>query len=233
MISVLVPTRNRPDNVRRLVTSGRATADGDLEFIFYVDDDDEVSADVVRELDCELLTGPRVVLSEMWNRCWERASHDVAMHCGDDIIFRSEHWDTRVLEAFDLVDDKIAFVHGRDGFQDAQLGTHGFLHRRWVEAVGYFVPPYFSSDYNDLWLTEVADALDRRVYLPDIYTEHMHPVVGKAELDQTHQDRLERHQRDGVDRIYRRSGAQRAADVAKLRVVIEQFQDSRGKDARD
>lgn len=223
MISVLVPTRGRPDGVRRLVTSARDTATDEVRFVFYVDDDDEPSPAVVDELSETLLVGPRIVLSEMWNRCWEHADADVAMHCGDDIIFRTHGWDQRVLHEFDRYPDRIVFVHGEDGIQHGNIGTHGFLHRRWIETVGYFVPPYFSSDYNDLWLSEVADALGRRVYLPDVYTEHMHPVAGKAPLDLTHQERLARHQQDDVERLYRDLVDRRAEDVAKLRLAISGY----------
>lgn len=230
MISVLVPTRNRPASVQRLLDSAYDTAAYDPEFIFYVDEDDTSSIDVINRHggDTTLVVGPRVVLSEMWNRCWEKARFDVGMHCGDDIVFRTRDWDDRVVSEFNTCPDKILFVHGRDGLQDANLGTHGFLHRNWVDTVGYFVPPYFSSDMNDVWLTEVADALDRRRYLPDIYTEHMHPVAGKAELDQTHRERLERHQRDDVHRIYRRRARERQHDVDKLRAFIDNFGDSDG-----
>jgi glycosyltransferase involved in cell wall biosynthesis len=223
MISVLVPTRNRPHSVKRLLDSAYATADTDVEFIFYVDQDDPSYLETLQLTGVDnTITGPRVVLSEMWNACAKVARHDIMMHCGDDIVFRSDDWDTKVLEEFDHWPDKIVFVHGRDGYQDARLGTHGFLHRRWVDAVGYLVPPYFSSDYNDLWLTEVADALDRRRYLPDIYTEHMHPAAGKGEWDQTHQERLVRHKRDKVDRIYRSKIAEREADIKKLRAIIDE-----------
>lgn len=208
--------------MRRLVTSARQTASNpvDLEFIFYVDDDDEVSALVADDLGAVAVRGPRIVLSEMWNRCWDEARHDVAMHCGDDIIFRSPQWDLHVLYAFERFPDKIALVHGRDGYQDQALATHGFLHRNWINTLGYFVPPHFSSDYNDLWLTEIADAVGRRVYLPEIFTEHMHPVVGKGTWDQTHQERLARHTRDNVDQLYRELQTRRLADVAKLAQAI-------------
>lgn len=225
MISILVPTRNRPDSVKRLLDSAYETAKGEIEFIFYVDDDDESTLDVIDRAGATYIVGPRVVLSEMWNRCWEKARFDIGMHCGDDIVFRSDNWDQEVLARFDGMPDKILFVHGNDGFQFDKIGTHGFLHRRWVETVGYFVPPYFSSDYNDLWLTEVADALGRRVYISDMFTEHMHPVAGKGTWDQTHQERLARHQTDNVERIYRQRAPERAADVAKLRAVIENFGD--------
>lgn len=223
MISVLVPTRGRPDNVRRLASSVRETATTNVELIFYVDEDDVQSFDAVQAVGDQVIWGPRVVLSEMWNRCAELAYHEVMMHCGDDIIFRTPAWDRHVVDEFERFDDRVVFVHGEDGIQHGAIGTHGFLHRRWVDAVGYFVPPYFSSDYNDLWLTEVADALGRRVYLPNVYTEHMHPVAGKAPLDATHQERLVRHQQDNVDQLYRDLADRRADDVTKLRRVIEEY----------
>lgn len=208
--------------MHRLVYSARQTASNpvDLEFIFYVDDDDELSARAADTLDTVAVRGPRIVLSEMWNRCWDEAKHDVAMHCGDDIIFRSPNWDLHVLHAFERFPDKIALVYGRDGYQDEALATHGFLHRKWVDALGYFVPPHFSSDYNDLWNTEVARAVGRLVYIPEIFTEHMHPVIGKGSWDQTHQERLARHASDNVDQLYRDLLPRRLEDVAKLTEAI-------------
>jgi hypothetical protein len=208
----------------RLVRSARETAANptEIEFIFYVDDDDSESAVEADHLNATAVRGPRIVLSEMWNRCWNEARYDVAMHCGDDIIFRSRDWDLHVLYAFERHPDKIVLVHGRDGYQDAGLATHGFMHRRWVETLGYFVPPYFSSDYNDTWLTEIADAVGRRVYLPEVFTEHMHPVVGKGTWDQTHQERLVRHQRDNVEQLYRELLPRRLDDIAKLTAAIRQ-----------
>lgn len=223
-ISILCPTRGRTDAMGRLVRSARETAANptEIEFIFYVDDDDSESAVEADHLNATAVRGPRIVLSEMWNRCWNEARYDVAMHCGDDIIFRSRDWDLHVLYAFERHPDKIVLVHGRDGYQDAGLATHGFMHRRWVETLGYFVPPYFSSDYNDTWLTEIADAVGRRVYLPEVFTEHMHPVVGKGTWDQTHQERLVRHQRDNVEQLYRELLPRRLDDIAKLTAAIRQ-----------
>lgn len=205
------------------MTSAFDTADTEVEFVFYVDRDDASSLDTIAHYGGKVIVGDRVVLSEMWNRCAERATHDVMMHCGDDIVFRSDHWDSIVLNEFEQVPDKILLVYGRDGFQDEKLGTHSFIHRNWVDTVGYFVPPYFSSDYNDTWLNEVAVALGRRKYVPEIYTEHMHPAAGKGTLDITHQERLARHTRDNVENIYASKQDERYADVKKLQAFIAGF----------
>jgi glycosyl transferase/beta-hydroxylase protein BlmF len=105
------------------------------------------------------------------------------MHAGDDIRFTTPGWDTQVRQAFAQSQDKILLVQGDDLSPNREvLATHGFLHRRWVETVGYFLPPLFSCDWNDVWLTEIADALERRVMLPFV-TEHQHYSFGKRPAD--------------------------------------------------
>lgn len=239
-ISILVPTRGRPANMTRLVESAftRAAYPETIEVIFYIDDDDHESVDEARRLNVHLferfagtmsgapikyVKGPRIVLSEMWNECARQAYFDVMMHCGDDIVFQTDRWDSVVLSTFSKYPDRIVLVHGRDGYQDERLATHSFLHRNWVNITGYFVPPYFVSDYNDTWLTEVADKLGRRAYVPELYTEHMHPVIGKGPLDKTHEERLARHQQSDPAAIYAAKSAERDDDVAKLREFIERM----------
>lgn len=226
MISLLVPSRYRPDQLLAMWHSAIETAvDVDaLELIVRTDDDDP-SYDFLKSRGAReqirWITRPRDVLSKNWNECAALASGDILMHCADDIRFRTDAWDLHVTTAFDKVDDRLIFVHGRDGVHDANLGTHGFLHRRWMETVGYFVPPYFSSDFNDLWLTQVADMISRRVFLGEIMTEHLHPAVGKGPLDKCHQERLERGRQDNVDQLYLDMQPRRIEDAVKLRKAID------------
>jgi hypothetical protein len=204
------------------------TADDPLnvQLVLYLDDDDPTVPAYqawVRASDysrIHVAVGPRIVLSETWNRCWEQAEGEIGWHGNDDVRFRSDSWDTLVRAAFEQVPDRIALVHGRDGIHDAAMATLGFLHRRWTEVTGCFVPPYFSSDYNDTWLSAVADALGRRMFLPGVYTEHLHPAVGKAPMDLTHTERLTRHRQDNVDALYRSLAPERAAWVDRLREVL-------------
>ena len=101
-----------------------------------------------------------------------------------------------------------------------ELATHGFLHRRWVDTVGYFLPPLFSCDWNDVWISEVAKKIGRAVPLPDMMIEHQHHSFGKREHDQTDAEREERGARDGVVDLYKRTSKEREQDAAKLRAVM-------------
>jgi hypothetical protein len=212
-----------------MVDSGRETAAGVVKYVFYIDEDDHESAAMAETLngegnDIRYVWGPRILLSSMWNECQKIARYDVFQHSCDETVYRTAGWDTAVLEAFEQWPDRIGLVYGRDGIHDQNLATHGFIHRNWVDAVGYFVPPYFSSDYNDLWLFLVAQSIGRLHFLPQVYAEHLHPAVGKGPLDLTHQERLARHGQDNVDALWNSLATERGQDAQKLITAIGEFE---------
>lgn len=213
--------------MKRMYNSAMETADKPelLEFVFYIDRDDHDTVAFCANTSWKnalARTGDRIVLSKMWNECCDASSGDILMHAGDDIVFRTQGWDTMVRKAFEDTPDKILFVHGDDLHWNERFGTHGFLHRNWVRAVGYFVPPYFSCDYNDTWLNDVANALGRRKFLPFV-TEHMHPILKKGEWDTTHTERIARGQQDNVGLMYSEKQRERDEDVRKLKDFIHKY----------
>lgn len=221
LISLLVPTRGRPTEHVRMVKSALelATHPRYVEIITYLDIDDATRYSP-RMLGVTYIVGPQILLSETWNECYRSSRGEILMHAGDDIVFKTPGWDALVRAKFREYPDRIVLVHGDDVSPNTDaLATHGFLHRKWVETVGYFLPPLFSSDWNDVWLTEVADALGRRLKVP-IVTEHMHYQFGKAEHDETYREREERGDRDRVKEIYLRTAAERSEDAEKLRAVM-------------
>lgn len=214
--------------MKELWTSIVDTADDidNIELIFYIDTDDTESIETYKTLHSNVKA---VIddrgngnLSIMWNRCYEISNADIVMHCGDDIRFRTPGWDTKILSKFDEFDDKIVLVYGNDGVRKDDLATHGFLHKNWIKTVGYFLPPYFASDMNDYWLTTVARNINRLEKI-DIYTEHLHPAVGKNELDITHQERIDRGNRDNVRELYKNKQHERDMDCKKLNEFIKEF----------
>jgi len=227
-ISLLCPTRKRPNFMKELWESAHTLAEqkDNLEIVFYIDSDDTESIEMYKTMgsNCKAVIDDRGEgnLSAMWNRCHEIASGEIFMHCGDDIRFRTPKWDTKVRYVFELFEDKIVLVYGDDGVRQDDLATHGFVHKNWVDTIGYFLPPYFSSDMNDYWLTTVARNIERLIKI-DIYTEHLHPAVGKHELDITHQERIERGNRDNVRELYNNKQHERDSDCRKLIKFIKEF----------
>lgn len=232
-ISILTPTRNRPAFVGQMIKSCVETSTHPelLEFVFYIDNDDQASIEYFGELvpylkkrnesQITVISGDRIVLSQTWNECYKVSTGAILHHCGDDLRFKTDGWDNIVREKFNEYEDRIVFVFGDDGIlKPGSFGTHGFVHRKWAEAVGYFVPPYFSSDHNDSWLNDVAQSIDRHEFV-DIYTEHLHPVAGKHTWDQTHRERLERHRNDNVDELYGQLANKRLEDADKLRSAMQ------------
>lgn len=205
MISLLVPSRGRRDALRELLVSVWATTTALNEVVVRIDKDDPDRLEYKLLVDeanerrewVKLVEGERSTLSGLWNECAVAADGSIFMQCADDIRFRTPGWPKIVTSAFREHPDKIAYVYGRDGIADERMATHGFMHRRWYEALGYFTWPEFSSDYGDLWNHTIAEKLGRLHYIPELYTEHLHPSAGKGEWDQTHQERMER---DSVDK---------------------------------
>lgn len=232
-ISLLLPTRERPENLARLYESAFDTADrpGKIEVVCYIDEDDN-SYDSMNFYNLTKIRGSRehdgiTNLSVMWNKCWENATGDIFMHCGDDIVFRTQGWDTAVTEAINARPGKIAFVWCNDVSPESQrneFGTHGFVHKNWTDITGRFVPPYFASDYNDTWFNDVAKALGVNTYLHHHITEHCHYSLGKAEIDQNTRERLERHTAQRPDLIYNsiEKVKERQEEIEKLRKFISE-----------
>lgn len=211
-ISILIPTRGRPSNMERVVTSAYSLAKHKdrLQFVFYIDNDDEAShkkaIELMEKYPVDFVIGERIVLSQMWNEAYKLAKYDILQHSGDDIEFLTSDWDIKVYEGFDVFKDRIVLVGGNDGsgpnVHDKKFFTHGFVHRNWIQATdNKLFHSMYSSDYNDSAINEIARNLNRWHWV-DILTEHHHPNFGKAELDQTHKDRIERHYRDNVAQLY-------------------------------
>ena len=196
-----------------------------VEVVAYVDDDDSSYAGLKLPR-LTLIRGPRIVLSEEWNKCWEKAKGKIYGHMGDDIVFRTRGWDTEVIKAIAAFPAQIGVVWCNDANDESQrneFGTHCFIHKNWTDVTGRFLPPYFASDYNDTWLNEVSKELGKQNYLHHVITEHMHFSVGKSEMDENTRERLERHTRQNPEAIYnsREKRIERLEEVERLRQYVE------------
>jgi len=233
-ISILCPTRGRPSNMERLVKSVLETSTCQIDFAFYFDDDDRDSHFKYVELKDKMegdrckfvgVIEPRFscIMSEMTNRCYNILKNpEIIFTAGDDVVFRTPGWDEEVIENFEEFPDKILCCYGEDGY-NKDIGTHLFLHRNWIETVGYVVPPIFSADYSDTWLNDVSDRIGRKRKLP-FYIEHVHYAAGKTSIDKTMQEKLMRVNTGDASRKFYETSAEREVDAEKLREFIKNYE---------
>jgi len=184
-ISILCPTRERPDQVIRLIESvfENALAPDAVEILFYIDHDDETFPNLDRFGEStRVFRGPRTWISNAHNFLYCYSEGEIVMTAADDMVFRTLGWDSAVYTAFNSIPDKIALVYGNDlGTHAGKIATHGFFHREWIEALGTWVQPGRGSLW-DLWSTENARKLGRLVYLDELIIEHVHYRQSKVEV---------------------------------------------------
>jgi cellulose synthase/poly-beta-1,6-N-acetylglucosamine synthase-like glycosyltransferase len=192
--SLLLPTRGRPDGVRRLFDSIVETA-GDasrLEVVLYLDEDDEASrgiqSDMLRMV--TLVGPPRQPMGTMTTACYEASRGRYLMLINDDVVCRTSDWDLRVTEAFQRYPDGIALVHGNDLDQGEHVPSFPFIPRRACEVMGELCPREYLNLHIESHLADIFRRLAklghrRTIYLEHVIFEHLYPVLGKARADAT------------------------------------------------
>jgi hypothetical protein len=223
MISILMPSRGRPEHVKKVLGSICDTMSKKIviEVIVRVDNDDpsDYSAILGKEFynarPCIIRNDPTYPnMSCLWNEAFTVCSGDIIQMGADDIFYHTKDWDLMVNNEFEIQKDKILLVWGKDGGHNERLSTHGFVSRQWIETVGYFTPPYALVYGNDDWVFLIARELGRQKYLPDVFIEHQRPGRGS--------ERLRQFKQLSTDQVYSEWGRLlRQQAVNRLRVVME------------
>ena len=233
LISVLIPSRNRPQGLRELCDSlfNNANNPNQIEVIVYFDLDDSYIPEYVEYFNeltlkytnpVKTIIGPKLVLSDYPNKLLQIASSDIFMNLGDDMRCKAKGWDEIIIEAINEYPDKINFVYVDDGYWGPNLASHHIIHRNYVECLGYFYPPFFDFGYSDAWMFQVAQKVGRIKFLPILF-EHMHYSIGKGNFDQTYQDKLEKNQNNIYGDLFVSTEYLRDQDVKKLQSYIKSF----------
>lgn len=193
VLTVIVPTRGRPDNLMELWAAFVETCTGDTKLVACVDEDDpeldgyEHVHDAIhprmRDPQFECRYGPRLRLGGTLNAVapvFAQESKYLAF-MGDDHRPRTVGWDTAYMTALDALGTGL--VYGDDLIQRAALPTQVAMTSDIVLATGHMVPP----GARHLWLDNAWLALGRALgaitYLPDVVVEHVHPIAGNAQWD--------------------------------------------------
>jgi len=187
-ISLCLPSRGRPELAKRFVDSAikKSSNSNSIEFLFYLNDDDPKLEEYKKILDKKnYIVGPNQSTAYSWNQMAYKSVGHIVMLAGDDVEFKTENWDTEIKNTFNLHDDKICMVVPWDGKKgkekfvsqkskyvyvgDEPLGApHFFVHRKWIDTLGWLAPPFFWHWFVDTYTQKLARKIGRCIFLPGV-----------------------------------------------------------------
>ena len=184
--SLIVPTRQRPAQLGRLLDSLAATAARPeaLEVVLVIDADDPDSARVAHERLAltRVLVPPGLAMGALNTAAYDASSGDFLMLLNDDVVARTPGWDNRFRACFRRVPDGIALLHANDTLFRDRLCTFPVVSRTFCQLAGGICPYEYLRYRIDDHIEDVFNLLavlgERRVfYLPDVVFEHRNAVA--------------------------------------------------------
>ena len=181
MISLLCPSRSRPEQALTLLKSFQNTQDNQNEIIFCLQNGDpkiEEYISIFNKINfTDYLILDPMPTSYLWNQLSFIAKGDLFTLIGDDVEIITKSWDTIIENAAKVHQDKIFVITVNDGRKDRPQGQnmrcpHPTVHREWAKTLGYFVPPFYMHRYLDAYTQKLALELKRFIELPQITFEH-------------------------------------------------------------
>ena len=102
---------------------------------------------------------------------------------GDDLIPQTDGWDEKLVEA--AGDWNVAYPNDKF-WEYGELATHPTLGGELVRHMGWLCYPGLERTYIDTVWHAVGTHRGALKWLPDVILEHMHPLKGKAPMDDTY-----------------------------------------------
>lgn len=225
-LAIIVPTRGRPGNVRKVIAAWDFTgAWSDADLVLVADaDDPEIQGyrDLIRAADLEELTLIEIPSWLPMVHKLDAAARDLASRywavgfAGDDHLPQTIGWAARYLTV--LRELGSGMVYGDDGYQGIKLSTEWAVTSDTVRALARMVPASVEHMYCDNAMMDLFGAAGALRHLPEVRIEHMHPVAGKAQTDAQYQ-RVNHRDQYAKDRAAYEGwkAGQMAADVTTVR----------------
>jgi len=186
---VVVPSRGRPENADRLAKAFKDT-NTEADLYFVIDNDDPKWDEYAKNKNLQLLPADNktggcanslntgaVYLCDYSNY----PLYDYFVFMGDDHIPRTQNWDQAFIQALGI---NTGIVYGDDLLQGANLPTAFGMSRDLVVELQGMTFPGCVHLFFDNFVKQLGLDLNYLKYLPDVIIEHLHPVAGKAEMDE-------------------------------------------------
>jgi hypothetical protein len=184
-MAIVTPSRGRPENIAEMQ---RALSDTfTTSPLWVVCDDDDPTLEEYMETAENLMIFPRESkgmarpLNLGVQQLLRDSSYSHFAFLGDDHRPRTIRWDQMWI---DILQDRGGLVYGDDLFQRENLPTAVGMSGTIARELNGMVPDGLIHLYLDNFWKQLGEDLNKLFYLPDSIVEHMHPLIGKAEVDE-------------------------------------------------
>ena len=223
-ISLIMPTRKRPDRALFFLKSAydKARNSSEIEIVLYVDDDDDCYNDFCSPFEqTKIIHGPRLTMSMCNRRCADESSGDILFFINDDIEVETFDWDSSIRIVHSNFEDSIYLCYPNDCFKGDKLAVFPIISRTFYDRFPIF-PDHYKGSFIDAHIHETFKLLkklgsDRINYRKDIIFRHKHYRVTGEKPDKTYTDRV----RFGDDKVFLRGVFFRQELAKKIREFIE------------
>lgn len=187
MIGLLLPTRNKPEELERIIREVDQTSNGNVKLHAYVATDDpkleEYKMVATRSAERNLYPDAHVTVTFGEPLGFSRAINFLAqqalqnpkvsliMRCEDDFYFIENDWDLAYL--YEVPDDGIAMIWCNYVLKGKDAEPHtAAVTRKWFNTVGYFSLPSLRHYFCDNVLIDLAKEIGRAIYIEKPYIDH-------------------------------------------------------------
>jgi predicted O-methyltransferase YrrM len=212
-LAVIVPTRGRPENIRKVISAWDFTNAWDVaDLVLVIDRDDPEYQryEALHEEHRHPDTGEELFsihVQPHWVPMVHKLNYTAFTltegyfalgFAGDDHLPQTIDWAKRYLTV--LHEMGTGMVYGDDGYQGRKLSTEWAITSDVVRALGRMVPAPVEHMYCDNAMMDLFNGAGALRHLPEVRIEHMHPIAGKADSDDqykrvNHRDQFSRDRR--------------------------------------
>lgn len=157
MISVILPSRGRPESLFRAVSS---LARGDVEIIVGLDEDDPTANEAERLIahlpGVGIVKGIRkITTGQLFNDLAAHAVGDWFIPFPDDYVVDEPDWAARLVPVLGALPNTLGVGYLSDPMYP-HFATFPIVSRETIKLAGFFMPPFFPFLFGDTWWNEVG-----------------------------------------------------------------------------
>lgn len=198
--SIIFPTRERPSLLLDLLASIHQTTANPalIEVLVGYDDDDQSTIDLLPQLAfpwLKMLGRARGnnLSRDYHNWLYRQSTGRFIIVCNDDVIFRTQDWDTIALDRLNnyLADKPDGIVYGwlNDSLQNRAGGINyscfPLVSRRAADTLGYVMHDFWGGWNADIHLYHLYSSVGRVCSISEVWLDHISHHTGKRERDAT------------------------------------------------